>query len=88
MTIAVFQSSGNFPDSSDLLNIMLSGADISCLSSLSTLGGMLSGPCALFGSKSFNFFSISSGVVVMLEIDIPFDFEHSSRLGISVPSVV
>ena len=65
VTYADFQSRGIFPISNDLLKILLSGTAISLLSSLNTLGGIKSGPCALDWFNSCNF-STAAGVIIIL----------------------
>ena len=65
MTFSLFHSFGILPSSRDLLNKILNGIDNALLSSISTLGGIESGPYAL---RLFNLHSLSyitSGVTLI-----------------------
>ena len=50
--LAFFQSDGKTPEERDFVKIICSTGEISSAHSLSTNGGILSGPCALFASSS------------------------------------
>ena len=70
MTFALFHSFIILPSSRDLLNKILNRIDNSLLSSISTLGGIESGPCAL---RLFNLHSLSSGVTLVSANVMPSD---------------
>ena len=74
MTLALFHSFGILPSSRDLLNKILNGIDNSLLSSISTLGGIESGPCALrlFNLHSLSYY-ITSGVTLISANVMPSD---------------
>ena len=62
VTQAFFQTAGNLPDSSDLLNSLERGLAIRRAHILSNLIGILSGPEDLLGSRELRIFSTSRSV--------------------------
>ena len=77
MTFALFHSFEILPSSRDLLNKILNGNDNSLLSSISTLGGIESGPCALclFNLHNVSYY-ITAGVTLISANVMPPDSSH------------
>ena len=68
-TFASFQSFGTWPVWSDLLKMISSIGDIWWLNSLRTVGGMVSGPAALWGFRLDRICWISVAEMMMSGMD-------------------
>ena len=66
---AFFQSFGTWPVCNDLLNIISSIGDIWWLNSFRTVGGIVSGPAALWGFRLDRICCIPVGEILMSGMD-------------------